>query len=70
MITSELTCMPTRTEILTIALAVVQAVDLSFPRISRRRAVVKIVAGDVLLRTPTVETKKDKVTRWDSKLDL
>ena len=62
--------MPSLTQILTIAFAVVQAVNLSFPRISRRRANVKIVAGDVLRHTQTVETEKDKVTRWDSKLDL
>ena len=57
-------------QIPTIAFTVVQAVDLSFPRISRRRANVQMVAGDVLRRTQTSETKKDKVTRWDSKLDL
>ena len=57
-------------QILTIVFAVVQAVDLSFPRISRRRANVNIAAGVVHRRTQTVETKKDKVARWDSKLDL
>jgi hypothetical protein len=63
-------CIHLLTRILTIAFAVVQAVDLSFPRISRRRANVIIAAGDVHRRTQTVETEKDKVTRWGSKFDL
>ena len=53
--------MPPLSQILTTAFSVVQAVNLSFPRISRRRANVKIVAGAVLRRTETVETKKGKV---------
>ena len=55
---------------LTIAFTVVQALDLSFSRLSRRRANVQIVAGDVHRRTQTAETRKDKVARWDCKLDL
>ena len=55
---------------LTIAFAVVQAENLSFPAMSRRHANVEIVAGDISRRIPSIKSQNDKFTRWDTKLDL
>ena len=70
-ITSERTSVSILTLVLTGTLAVVQAVNLLFPAISRRRQTnVEIVAGDLHHRTQSVKWKEGKITRWDSKLDL
>ena len=55
---------------LTIAFAVVQAEHLFFPARSRRRANVEVVAGDLSRCIPSIKSQNDKITRWDTKLDL
>ena len=70
-IISERTYVSILTLVLTDTFAVVQAVNLSLPAISRRRQTnVEIVAGDVHRRTQSVKWKEGKITRWDSKLGL
>jgi hypothetical protein len=56
--------------LLAVAFAVLHAVNLSFPAMSRRLTSVEIVAGVVNRHTQSVKSKKDEVTRWDRKLDL
>jgi hypothetical protein len=56
--------------ILIFIFAVVQTVNLSLPATSRRHTNVEIVAGYMHRRTQSVKWKKDKITPWDSKLDL
>ena len=57
--------------ILIVTFSVAQAVNLSFPAISgRRQTNIQIVAGYVHRRMQSVKWKKDKITPWDSKLDL
>ncbi|KAF8712430.1 hypothetical protein AX14_013105 [Amanita brunnescens Koide BX004] len=52
-----------------ISITIVQAVNLSFPANSRRQlSTVEIITGDVRRRTESIKSKKDKITRWDSKL--
>jgi hypothetical protein len=69
-ITSERAYVSKLIAILTVTFSVVQAVNLSFPAISRRQTNVEVVAGDLHRRTQNAKWKKDKITRWDSKLDL
>ena len=69
-ITSDRPYISTLTPILTVTFSVVQAVNLSFPAISRRQTYVKIVAGDVRQFTRRVKPNQDNITRWDSKLAL
>ena len=70
MITSEQAYISTLNVILTVTFAVVQAVNLSCPALSTRQTNIEIVAGGVHRRTQSVKWKKDKITQWDSKLDL
>ena len=69
-ITSEQPYISTLNVILTVTFAVVQAVNLSCPALSRRQTNIDIAAGGVHCRTQSVKWKKDKITQWDSKLDL
>ncbi|KAF8735858.1 hypothetical protein AX14_001364 [Amanita brunnescens Koide BX004] len=53
-----------------ISITIVRAVNLPFPVISHRRAHVEIDAGGMHHQTKTVETTKEKITRWDIKFDF